>query len=341
MQAIVDRVLDELPAPDPALLDRARAAARSGRAAEHERFAGQVEALRAVEQRQPERPRSWREPFTVAAFNAERLKDPAAARALLDRAGAAAALVSEVDVGMARSGNRHGPRALTEPAGEGYAYGVEFVELDLGDPDEIRAHAGERNAAGFHGNAVVSGLRLTDARLISLEEGGRWFAGRDGAQHRLGGRMAVAARVADAPRPLWLVSVHLESKTDPDDRAAQMRRLLEALEQIARGAAAVIGGDLNTKALPPGEERDWLEAPQRWEPLFDLARAAGFDWRACNAAAATQRTGPSGDPQPPFRKLDWLLVRGARARNPRVIAALDGSGRPISDHEMIAADLSL
>jgi endonuclease/exonuclease/phosphatase family metal-dependent hydrolase len=389
-QAIGRRVRDALAVPDPSLLARARTAAETGGADAHRRFADQVEAFGAVEVRPPVRPAAWREPVTVAAFNAERLKHPGATRALLDSVGAEAALLCEVDVGMARSGNRHGPRALTgqagegsglrhgsrvpaerteegsgilhgsgalaeqaevgsghrhsasaspERTGEGYVYGVEFVELGLGDADEIRAHAGERNAAGFHGNAIVSGLRLSDACVIPLEEGGRWFAGYEGAQHRLGGRIAVAARVADAPRPLWLVSVHLESKSDPIDRAAQIRRLVAALESLTSGAAVVIGGDLNTKALAPGEEAQWLDAPERREPLFADLRAAGFDWRAANVAAATQRTGPSGSPQPPFRKLDWILVRGIRADNPRVVPALDGDGHPISDHEMLAVDL--
>ncbi len=340
MQAIVREVLETLPAPDPVILAEARMAAASGDAAGHERFARQVEALRAIEHRAPRRSTPWTGRFTIAAFNAQRLKNPEAARALLDRVGATVALLSEVDIGMARSGNRHGLQALTERTGEGSLYGVEFVELDLGDPREMKAHAGEHNAAGFHGNGIVSGLQLTDPCLISLEEGGRWFAGRNGAQHRLGGRIAVAARVEDAPRPLWLVSVHLESKTDAQDRAAQMRRLLDALDSITAGAAAIIGGDLNTKALPAGDETRWLAEPQRWEPLFEAAAAAGFEWGASNVPAATQRTGPSGDPEPPFRKLDWILARGVATANPRVIAALDGSGRPISDHEMLAVDVS-
>lgn len=339
MQAIVHRHCDELPAPDPALLAAARAAAEAGRADAHRLYAEQVAAFGAVEWRPPARPSAWPGLMTVAAFNAERLKRPGATRALLDPVGAAATLFSEVDVGMARSGNRHGPRALTEGTGEGCVYGVEFVELDLGDADEIRTHAGERNAVGFHGNAIVSGLALADPCVIPLEEGGRWFTGHDGAQHRLGGRIAVAARVIEAPRPLWLVSVHLESKSDPDDRAAQIRRLVAALEPLTAGAAVVIGGDLNTKALPPGDEAQGLDAPERWEPLFGHLRAAGFDWRASNVAAATQRTGPSGTPEPPFRKLDWILVRGLRAENPRILPALDGDGRPISDHEMLAVDI--
>ncbi len=71
---------------------------------------------------------------------------------------------------MARSGNVHTVRALTEASGEGYLYGVEFVELDLGNAREMREHAGERNA-------VVTALRIESACLIPLEESGFWFQG--------------------------------------------------------------------------------------------------------------------------------------------------------------------
>ncbi len=338
MRDILTRRLDALPAPDPALMAEARAAAQTGRAEDHARFLARIEALHALEQAPPQRPLNARERITVAAFNAERLKRPAAARALLDRIGAGAALLSEIDAGMARSANRHGPRALAEAAGWGYVFGVEFVELDLGDPREIAEHAGAANALGFHGNAILSPLALVDPHLIPLDESGLWFAGRAGAQHRIGGRIAVMARVAEAPKPLWLVAVHLESKTDPADRAAQMARLCAGIERVAPGAACVIGGDLNTKALPP-EEGSWFEELAAHEPLFAHAARAGFDWRAANTPAPTQRTGPAGKPHPPFRKLDWLLTRGVHAENPRVVAALDGEGRAISDHEMVAADI--
>jgi hypothetical protein len=105
----------------------------------------------------------------------------------------------------------------------------------------------------------------------------------------------------------------------------------------------VIGGDFNTKALP----RDAaglaavLEGPERFEPLFAHVREAGFDWASCNRPAATQRRGPLDEPNPPYGKLDWLLVRGVTASNPRVIASLDESGRPISDHEIVCVDISI
>ncbi|NIX76882.1 endonuclease/exonuclease/phosphatase family protein [Microvirga terricola] len=340
MRPLITTVVRSLDGPGNTILAQASEATPSKE--EHSRFITRIGALHAIEQEPPSRPIAWPGRLRVAAFNAERMKSPpAAARALLDRAGAQVALLSEVDVGMARSGNVHTVRALTAPTGEGHLYGVEFVELGLGDSAEMKSLTGARNAESLHGNAIVTALTLTEPRLIPLEETGFWFAGREGAQKRVGSRMALAARVADAPRPLWVVSVHLESKTDPADRQAQMRTLLRALDHFAPHEACVIGGDLNTKALPTGEgERSQLlENPERFEPLFADLRDAGFEWAHANVAAPTQRTGPGGKPMPPFGKIDWILTRGLRAENPAVVPALDEQDRPISDHEMVAVDL--
>lgn len=318
-------------------------ARRGGASSEmHHELLGRIGAFRVVEQAPPSQPLPWPDRLRVAAFNTQRLKRPQVVRNLIDRAGIRAALLSEADIGMARSGNVHTIREMIGPAGQGYLYGAEFVELDLGDEREIERHAGERNACGLHGNAIVTGLELEEPCLIPLEESGFWFKGWNGAQRRIGGRMALAARIAAAPRPLWLVGTHLESKTDPDDRRSQIQALLRALDSIAPDAACVIGGDFNTKALPKEEERKLLlEAPDRYEPLFIDLQDAGFAWLQANVAIPTQRTGPNREPLPPFGKLDWLVTRGVRVENAMVIPALDERGEPISDHDMIAADIVL
>ena len=340
MRPLIDRIVPELATPDSALLDEARWAS-----AQHQSAYGslleRVPALHAVEQRPPADPLPWPGSLKVAAFNAQRLRDRRAVRHLMGQAGAQVALLSEVDVGMARSGNAHTIRDLIAGSGEGYLYGVEFVELDPGSADEAAQCANQGNARGLHGNAIVTGLALEHPCLIPLEESGLWFSGIDGFQRRIGGRMALAARVAQAPRPLWIVSTHLESKTDPADRQAQIRVLLRALDEIAPGEACVIGGDLNTKALRCGEDERHLllEAPEAYEPLFSDLREAGFTWRHANLALPTQTPGPTNKHEPPFGKLDWLVVRGLEANNPQVIPAVDEQGRAVSDHEMIAADL--
>jgi len=343
MRPLIDRIVPDLEPPDSAVLEEARQASAQSEQAAHKSLLERIPALHAVEQAPPANPLPWPVLLRIAAFNAQRLRDRRAARHLIEQAGAQVTLLSEVDLGMARSGNAHTIRDLTAGTGEGHLYGVEFVELDLGSADEVERCAGQANAQGLHGNAIVSGLALEHPWLIPLEENGLWFPGIKGLQRRIGGRMALAARVAQAPRPLWIVSTHLESKTDPTDRQAQIRALLQALDKIAPDEACVIGGDFNTKALPRGEDERHLllEAPERYEPLFADFRAAGFAWRHANLALPTQTPGPTNKHNPPFGKLDWLVVRGCEALNPQVIRAVDEQGRAVSDHEMIAVDIAL
>ena len=341
MRPVIERVVSSVPCPDDRLLTIAR---KSGAGLEtYHELMGRIDAFRVLEKADPAPPLPWPGRLRVAAFNAQRLKRPQAVRRLLDKFGVQATLLSEADVGMARSGNVHTIRELAGGAGQGSLYGAEFVELDLGDEREIERHAGERNACGLHGNAIVTGLELVEPCLIPLEGSGLWFRGWHGAQRRIGGRMALAARVAAAPSPLWLVGTHLESKTDPDDRRGQIQVLLRALNTIAPDASCVIGGDFNTKALPKGEGQRGalLDIPECYEPLFADLRDAGFEWSGSNVACPTQRTGPNREPQPPFAKLDWLLTRGVRVESAMVIPALDEQGEPISDHDMVAADILL
>ncbi|MBZ6076391.1 endonuclease/exonuclease/phosphatase family protein [Microvirga puerhi] len=339
MRPLIQTTIGDLPAPESDLLAEARNGPPTPE--RHAEFLHAIPAFHRVEQRPTSTPLAWPGYLRIAAFNAERLKRPDAARALLDASQAHVALLSEVDLGMARSGNGHPLREIIGATGEGYAYGVEFVELDLGDPIEMRRHAGERNARSFHGNAIVSKLAFDNPCIIPLEESGFWFPGKEGAQRRVGGRIAVAVRLTGAPRPLWVAAVHLESKTNPDDRRMQIQHLLNGIEAIDARAAWVIGGDFNTKSLPRDrqEARRLLEIPERDEPLFDDLRRAGFTWASANLPLPTQRTGPQNKPQPPFGKLDWIVVRGLQATDPQILPALDGEGQPISDHDMVVADL--
>ena len=53
-----------------------------------------------------------------------------------------------------------------------------------------------------------------------------------------------------------------------------------------------------------------------------------------------QAPGPSNKHEPPFGKLDWIVVRGLKAGAPQVVPAVDDQGRAVSDHEMIVVDLT-
>ncbi|SHG66346.1 Metal-dependent hydrolase, endonuclease/exonuclease/phosphatase family [Kaistia soli DSM 19436] len=334
---LVTARVPSLPKPPAALFEKAEEAEQTG--SEHDRLAHDLPAFNAVELVAPPSGLRSGTSLRVAAWNAERLKHAGASAALVASTGADILLLTETDNGMARSGNRHTTADLAAALGMGYVFGVEFVELGLGDDRERLWHRGETNRVGFHGNALLSRLPIADAALIRLDDGAVWWLDALKGQRRLGWRMAIAARVETAAGPLLAVVVHLESKSDPADRASQVARLITAIEAFAEGMPVVIGGDFNTKALPPGTLGPDLD-PAAHEPLFALMAAAGFDWREANTADASQRQLPDGKPAPPFHRLDWLFTRGLDPLDPATVPATDAKGDAISDHDLIVANVT-
>ncbi|MFQ6018461.1 MAG: endonuclease/exonuclease/phosphatase family protein [Kiloniellaceae bacterium] len=292
-------------------------------------------------------------PLRVAFWNAERCKHLDDSAALLRRAAAEVNLLCEMDLGMARSGQAHTTRELAERMGHGYAFAIEFIELGLGNAPERRRHAGARNSAGLHGAAILSRHALERPALIRLERDGDWFDGSRG-ERRVGGRIALAARLPLAGASVTVVSVHLESHGDPDQRADQTARLLGAVDRYADGGPVVIGGDFNTNSAPRNlaadpaarrallaEDATRLVDPVPYEPLFQVAAAAGYDWHACNAPGPTVRSGTDGAAAPPLGKLDWFFARGLRASDPAMVPAVAEDGvTAISDHELLAVSIA-
>jgi endonuclease/exonuclease/phosphatase family metal-dependent hydrolase len=347
----VTRVESRLP-PTPPALRRSILDAPVEEGAFHEAFLG-LDVLHMIEAEEPQRPAAARDEARIVFWNAERLKYLEASATMLASEMADVLILCELDVGMARSGNRHTIRDLARRLDSGFVFGVEFVELGLGDVRERRQHAGETNAAGLHGAGFVSRAKLARPALIRLEASGRWF---DGAfdERRVGGRIAMMAETVIAGVPVVLVSAHYESHSDPADRCDQTRTMLDAIEAYAPGRPVLIGGDFNTSTFSLAEKQDRtrvaealkadpqrLVAPMTYEPMFALLEQRGYDWADCNVPLApTQRTRPDGTPPPPFGKIDWLFSRGLACTAPVVIPAIDRDGVAISDHEALAVTIA-
>jgi len=289
------------------------------------------------------------DPARIVFWNAERGKFPAPSVAVLASLDAAALLLCELDLGMARSGQAHAARALAERLGAGYVFGVEFLELGLGDAWERRQHAGAVNEAGLHGAAILSPYPLERPALVRLSVDGNWFDGAHG-ERRVGGRIALLATLPVDGRPVTLADVHFESHSDPPGRAAQMTRLLDAIDAYGGVQPVLLGGDFNTSTASRGwargtGERQILPAerlldPVAYEPLFEVAAARGYDWRACNTLGVpTSRTRPDGTPPPPLGRLDWFFSRGLAASDPQTVPAVDQTGGAISDHDLLAVSI--
>lgn len=340
----------------PSIASRAAWAAEAAVPERHDTLFETLPVLQSLEVRAAPRSRALGFSLRVAFWNAERCRSVAGGVSLLSSVRPDVVLLAEMDVGMARSNQRHTVRDLAVGLGAGYAFGVEFIELSAGNAAERTAAGGIFNTAGLHGNAIVSPLPLTRPAILRFDRSGRWWHRPSSGQKRIGGRMATVATLPFGGRNVTFAALHLESHSDAAHRASQMEAFLGALDAYAPGAPAVIGGDFNTSTfsrdgldrrtmerrkrdLPP----DRLSNPVPFEPLFDVAQAHGFEWSSCNRAGVpTQRQHPDGSPAAPFCKLDWFLTRGVTATDPAVVPAVHpATGCALSDHEMILVTIKV
>lgn len=340
MRPTVTDVVSALPAPS---LDERTAAARADDPGAHDRFLARWPCMAAVEVVAPPGPAEEAiRPLAVAAWNIERCKDVEASAAILAARRPDVVLATEMDLGCARSHQRHTTADLAAALGLGHVYGVEFVELGLGDARETERHAGEVNRVGFHGNAVLTRFPIRSALLIPLDDGGLWYASAEKPdQKRIGGRNAIAAVLAAPFGEFVAVSVHLESLSDPDLRARQTAHLLAEVDRIAGDRPVVLGGDLNVFELSRRglDAAAMMAAPESVEPAFAVARAHGYAWAEANRPGTTTRRHPWQTANGPLLRIDWLFVRGIFARDPWIDPALAPDGTVVSDHDPIGAIL--
>lgn len=270
-------------------------------------------------------------PLTVAAWNLERCLFPAESAAMLAGTGSGVVLLSEMDNGMARTGQAHTTAELAGHLGMAYAYGVEFVELGLGSETERSFCTSDSNDLGLHGNALMAATGPAQSFLLRLPGRRPWFLD-GGDQPRLGERMAIGATVLTTAGPVVMVSTHLESNADAAGRRAQLEGLIDALDGAFPDLPVLIGGDLNTGNHIGGDWRD--------ETLFALARRRGFSVHGGPEDQMTTR--PSLITRWPERamKLDWFLARGLQISRSWICPSTTAAGKPLSDHDMILIEIA-
>lgn len=211
-------------------------------------------------------------------------------------------LLNEVDVGMARSGNRHVASELADALGMHWAFIPSYLELTKG-PGEDAAAPGE-NASGLHGVAILSHREPLRLAAAELPETFDYFSF---SEKRYGRRRALLAGFAGG---LVVAAVHLEVRGVPRDRARQIRALLDHIERFCAAEESLgrpvklvlLAGDLNTHTFPRGtflrsvrgflrllltpQMRLRAQLDEPWhggrEMLFEELRRAGFVWEMLN-----------------------------------------------------------
>jgi len=274
--------------------------------------------------------------LTIAAWNLERCIDVEGSAELLHKHSPDIVLLSEMDNGMARTGQRHTTRDLAALMQMGYAYCVEFHELGLGSGPELEFVKDEQNAHGWHGNAILSKVKPKRILQIRLDDHGHWFCASDDTdtnQPRIGGRVAVAAIIPTKAGDICAISTHLESAGSISIRQSQIDRIIAAVDSFAAGLPVIIGGDLNTGNNIPSH--DWRE-----ETLFQAAERQGFSWEGNADGDTTRKSRLTRFPERTM-KLDWFAHRGVAKMKSDIVPALDTEGTALSDHELIIAKVAL
>ena len=205
-------------------------------------------------------------------------------------AGADLFLLSEVDIGLGRSGNRNVARELAEALGMSYAFGVSYLALtdDFGDDA-----AGLENTLALSGAAVISRYPIGRVENVDLPEIRDKFLS---SEKRLGKKRALLAEIALPDGPLVVAACHLDSNASPAQRARQLGAVLDSVDRSGV-ARALVGGDFNTSTYDISSSfalaRDILHkllvtgfratidqylAPEKHyeRPVFDLLRARDF-----------------------------------------------------------------
>ncbi|MBA2340979.1 MAG: hypothetical protein H0V88_11325 [Pyrinomonadaceae bacterium] len=212
-------------------------------------------------------------------------------------------LLTELDYGMARTGNAHIAREIAEALRMNYVFAPCYLALNKGSGLEAEA-AGE-NTQSLHGNAVLARFPLHRAHSFALPNGKDKMRGKE---KRLGCQRAV---IADMQHPmagqLRVVSLHLDAHSTQNHRYQQMRLLLDHLKDLRPRVPVVIGGDWNTStynsrralysilgyarrvAMGVGNViENHYPYPERWfeRKLFRELEERGYNYRDLNEPGA-------------------------------------------------------
>jgi endonuclease/exonuclease/phosphatase family metal-dependent hydrolase len=288
-------------------------------------------------------------------------------------AGLDLCLFNEIDLGMARVGNRDVAADLAAALGLYGAWAPLFLETTIGRDDDAEAAAGRENQESLFGVAILSRWPIGATRIVELPSPSIQFD----VERMYGRHIALIAEIERPGAPFVAVSAHLEVHRTRAHRAAQIATVLDALRQETR--PIVLAGDFNSHTFDRGRWWDpWLGAivmllwPDRAlrrrlrhpdqgggrERLFDRLRESNFEWQRFNDRTPTlllrferldearglfRLAGPIVTPMLARAqargslRLDWFAGRGWREGRGTTVRGLDGLGKA-SDHAPILAE---
>ena len=241
-------------------------------------------------------------------------------------------LLNEIDIGMARSGNRNNAEELGRRLGLNWFFGTEFLELTKGLEKERTSVA--QNKESLHGNAILSRYPMKSMEILRLPLKYDWY---HDYQKREGGRVALFAVVEIKGKDVLLVSVHLENRTDEKGRCEQLRAVADHADKKYNGMPVIIAGDMNTFTYEDGDDkvissiiikegdkgRYRREHPHEWESLFSMMERKGYDYMNCNQKNKIScRDNIDGLDFLLEMNLDWFFIKGIKTSEPSTVTTI-------------------
>jgi endonuclease/exonuclease/phosphatase family metal-dependent hydrolase len=149
-------------------------------------------------------------------------------------------LLTELDYGMARSGNRFVAQELAKELNLNYVFAPVYIALQKGSGVEEFAEG--ENTKSLHGLAMFSKFPIKKAHAVALPNGKDKMLGKE---KRLGYLRALIAEIEHPAGVFRAVTVHLDAHSSRKHRRLQMQIVLDHLEKLPE-MPTIIGGDWNT-----------------------------------------------------------------------------------------------
>ena len=206
-------------------------------------------------------------------------------------------LLTELDHGMARSGNRFVAREIAKELGLNYAFAPVYIALQKGSG--VEAEMEGENTKSIHGLAMFSKWPMRNVHAVPLPNGKDKMWGKE---KRLGRLRALFADIDHPSGRFRAVTVHLDAHCSRAHRQMQMRIILDHLETLPK-IPTLIGGDWNTTTFnsqsstraimgywrrvfmgPKNVAQNHLPHPERFfeKSLFNMLKRRGFEWERFN-----------------------------------------------------------
>lgn len=152
--------------------------------------------------------------------------------------------LTEVDWGMARSGNRNVAADLGKALGLHAYFAPSYFNLTAGHGSE--RHIGEPNAVGLHGKAILSHSPLKNLRVAAMTNATDKFKSKE---VRIGRKRSLIGDLPVGDKGLALACVHLDAFSSPKMRAFQFREAVQPLLNGVSSIPALVAGDWNTNTM--------------------------------------------------------------------------------------------